>query len=267
MNVLENIQLYIRSHIQKLYTIPEHLLSKIEVTINTDEKKTEFGDLTTNAALIIAQERKSSPRSVAQEIISDLVHPYFQKIDIAGPGFINIFLAAHVFKQLMQELYHQDKDFFTSQLKNPHTYSLEYVSANPTGPLHLGHGRGAIIGDVLARVLTLLGHKVIREYYINDAGSQIAKLGLSLKARCMQGLGIEVSFPEDGYQGEYLIKLAQTCIKEYGKDVVEKSHLFFEEYAKGHLLAVIKKTLHDYGVEFDVWFSEKTLHTTGVIQR
>ncbi|MFA6065901.1 MAG: arginine--tRNA ligase [Candidatus Babeliaceae bacterium] len=267
MNILENLQHIILTHIQQTYNITIETCKKIDITINTDDKKADFGDITTNAALIIAQEIGTNPRTVAQALAASLSHPHIQKIDIAGPGFINIFLTIQAFKVLTQELYHQDKDFFKPTIIKPLTYSLEFVSANPTGPLHIGHGRGGIIGDVLAQVLRFLGHNVITEYYINDAGNQIGKLGLSLKIRCLQQNGSNEQLPEDAYQGEYLIRLAEQCIAEYGNQVIEQPQTFFEEYAQKHLLQNITETLRSYGIEFDIWFSEKTLHTSGAIQK
>lgn len=134
------------------------------------------------------------------------------------------------------------------------------MSANPTGPLHVGHGRGAIIGDVLANVLTFAGQKATKEFYINNAGSQMAKLGMSLKIRCQQALGHEVALPEEAYHGSYLSDLASKLIKEKGESVLAKEDTFFAHYAEKHMLAEIKKTLKLYGVTFDVWFPETKLH-------
>src|SRR5581483_8160338 len=145
--------------------------------------------------------------------------------------------------------------------------SLEFVSANPTGPLHFGHGRGAIIGDVLANVLRFMGHTVTKEFYINDAGNQIQKLGESFKIRCQQAAGIQAELPEDGYHGEYLLELAQDCFAELGHTVFEKPDSFFAQYAKDALLQQIRDTLSDYGIHYDVWFSEKILHHNGSIEK
>ncbi len=138
----------------------------------------------------------------------------------------------------------------------------------PTGPLHFGHGRGGIIGDVMARVLAYLGHTVSREFYVNDGGNQMRNLAASLKIRCMQELGTAVEMPdEEGYHGEYLIELAKQCIKEHGNDVVNRDDEFFGTYAKDHMLTLIKQTLTDYRVEFDSWFSEKSLFDSGAVEK
>ena len=224
--------------------------------------------MNSNAAMVLAKLREKNPREIAQEIITQFQHPYIQKIEIAGPGFLNAFFTPKAFHDLAAELYTKKENFFKlEQDASKHQYNIEFVSANPTGPLHLGHGRGAIIGDVLANVLKFLGHHVTKEFYINDAGNQIYKLGVSLKIRCEQALGIEALIPEDGYHGEYLLELAQQCIQEHGKEVIEKENSFFESYAKEHLLQKIKLTLEHYGVTFDNWFSEKALHENGDIQR
>lgn len=252
-------------HINTLYNTTADDLHGVDVSLNTDPAKQQFGDITTNAALILAKKLHKNPREVAQQI-STFIHPDVQKIDIAGPGFINLFLTPDAFKKSLETLIDEGDAYFQG-IQNPQKISLEYVSANPTGPLHLGHGRGAIIGDVLGNVMRFIGHTVTKEFYINDAGAQIQKLGASFKARCEQACGHDSSVPEDGYQGEYLVTLAQTCVKEHGPSVLEKDDAFFAHYAKEHLLEQIKKTLQKYGVIFDVWFSEKTLHTDGAIEK
>src|SRR4030095_9836534 len=141
------------------------------------------------------------------------------------------------------------------------------VSANPTGPLHFGHGRGGIIGDVLGNVLKFVGHDVTKEFYINDAGNQIQKLGESFKIRCLNAAGITASIAQDGYHGEYLIELANDCFAQYGQEIFDKPDSFFAEYAKENLLQALQNTLKDYGIEYDVWFSEKTLHESNAIEK
>jgi len=267
MNIIETIHQSIMTHLENQYALPEQEKKSIEIALNSDEKKQQFGDISTNAALIIAHRAGKNPRVLAQEIVTMLKHPLFERIEIAGPGFINIFLTSHAFKQLAQELYTQHDDFFKPHGLKPLTYSLEFVSANPTGPLHIGHGRGGIVGDVLARILRFLGHAVTTEFYINDAGNQIQRLGVSFKIRIEQLLGIHKEIPEDGYHGEYLIELARQCISEFGNDLLNKPDSFFEQYAQDHILKNIKVTLEKYGVIFDVWFSEKTLHQKGAIKQ
>ena len=266
MNVLETIHHVLIAALKDRYQLEDSILRTIQVTLNTDSSKQNFGDLSSNAALMISKKLQKNPRDVAQELVSIVNHPYIERTEIAGPGFINIFLTQEAFKELAQQII--APSFFVAEkhaLKNH--YSIEFVSANPTGPLHIGHGRGGIIGDVLARILSFLGHTVTKEFYINDAGSQIQKLGSSFKIRCHQQAGIDVALPEDAYHGEYLITLAEHCYATYGKDVVNQPEQFFEQYAKSHLLQKIEQTLTAYGISFDVWFSEKTLHESGAIDR
>jgi arginyl-tRNA synthetase len=235
------------------------------LTLNIDEQKQDFGDLNSNAALILNKQLKQPPRAVAEKITKEFSHPSVEKIEIAGPGFLNFYLTNAAFTQNGQELFEQEENYFKPHDLAIRKVSIEFVSANPTGPLHFGHGRGGIIGDVLGNVLRFLGNDVTKEFYVNDAGRQIIKLGESLKARCEQLLGIDSPIPEDGYQGEYLLELARTCIAEHGDGIITKTADFFAEYAKERLMKQQEETLAKYGIHFDVWFSEKTLHESGAI--
>jgi len=168
--------------------------------------------------------------------------------------------------QITSELFVNKYDFYRlDKTEKKFKYLVEFVSANPTGPLHLGHGRNGIIGDVLTNVLDFLGHKAEKEFYINDAGSQILKLGQSLKVRCQQEVGQKVELPEGGYSGQYLIDLAEKCIAEFGQDLLKKDDQFFANYAKTEMLELIKENLNDYGIQFDSWFSEKSLYERGLV--
>lgn len=252
-------------HISSLFpgiTIP------YEVALTIDPARQQFGDISSNAAMLYAKELKKNPREVAQQIIQDFTQEYVKNIEIAGPGFINIFLKPHFFSTVMVQLQEHGDTFFklepNAEKKN---FNVEFVSANPTGPLHLGHGRGGIIGDVLGTILRFLGHTVTKEFYINDAGNQIEKLGNSFKIRCMQELGQDGALPEDGYHGEYLKELARRAHKELGDTLASQPDTFYAAYAKDYLLQKIKETLHAYGINFDIWFSEKTLHDSGAIKK
>jgi arginyl-tRNA synthetase len=267
MNTFEIIQQACSDLIQKMFSLSNADLKAITFTINTDESKQRFGDLTCNAPLVLAKKLQTNPKTLAQDLASHLTHEYIDHIEIAGPGFLNVFLMQKAFQQLAASLFEDTSETCRPRITEKKHFSLEFVSANPTGPLHLGHGRGGIIGDVLGNILRFVGHEVTKEYYINDAGSQIQKLGTSFKIRCQQELGIDSAMPEEGYKGEYLIQLAQECIAEYGKTILEKPDTFFDDYAKNHLLERIKSTLLEYGISFDVWFSEKTLHDNGAIEK
>lgn len=266
MTPISQLEQAFNQFIQQQFSLSEQTLKSLAFTLNTDEAKQQFGDLNSNAALILAKELKQRPQDIAKTIVTQFKHTTVEKIEIAGPGFLNIFLTETTFQELAELLFTNPKSFFTTSEPKQHI-SLEFVSANPTGPLHIGHGRGAIIGDVLGNVLTFLGHKVTKEFYINDAGAQMVKLGSSLKIRCQQLLGNDIELPEDAYHGSYLIDIAKECVSTNGSDVVNKPIEFFSAFAEQRLLNNIKQTLQEYGVTFDVWFSEKQLHQNGAIGR
>jgi len=258
MNALETLKnsfsKFLISHFEN-----QPAIKKMDFELNTDQQKADFGDVNCNIALLLSKPLGKSPRGIAQEIIDNFKNPAVKKIEAAGPGFLNFYLNLEVFQQFAQELFTKKDSFF--KLKNPKTnYNVEFVSANPTGPLHLGHGRGGIIGDVLSNVISFLGYKVCREHYTNDAGAQMIKLGNSFKIRCEQIIGKDVEIPENGYHGEYLKELAKECIKEHGQEVINKPSEFFIEYSYKHQLKNLKQTVGGYNISFDMWFSEKTLH-------
>ncbi len=270
-NIFEQIHSSFKKFISSNFNLPENSpeIINLELKLNTDKPRDTFADLNSNIAMILAKKLRKSPIEIAQEISDKFQEPkYIENISVAKPGFINIFLNKAAFVELLADINKDKFSFFKSDIKK-NNYNIEFVSANPTGPMHLGHGRGAIIGDVLGNILKFLGHKVTKEFYINDAGNQINKLGLSFKVRCQQVLGHDIELPEESYKGEYLFDLAQTLIKENKlnlEELLKKDNNFFSDYAKEKLLAKTKKTLEDYGVNFDVWFSEKSLHDSGSIE-
>lgn len=246
-----------------LATLTPENLPAISFTLNTDDQKQQFGDIACNAALLLAKPLGTNPRALAQKIITEFSDPSIKKIEIAGPGFLNIFLTEDAFRTIAEELFTEKDHYF--EIDTPSTiFNLEFVSANPTGPLHLGHGRGGIIGDVLGNIISFVGYKVTKEHYINDAGAQMEKLGKSLKIRSQQEAGIAIEMPEDAYHGDYLKELAQKCLQEHGKQALEQPDQFFIDYGYKHQLAGLKKTTSDYGINFDVWFSERSLHPQGI---
>ncbi|MBU1008264.1 arginine--tRNA ligase [Candidatus Dependentiae bacterium] len=275
MSVIRLIKKLLFELLKQEYQLSEKQALSIQIELNTSDSK-DFGDVTCNAALVLAKELKLNPRAVAQQIKEKIeaeqkLSQYIASIDIAGPGFINIFFHENTWQTIAHELFTHHNELFqpeqSEQAKPRKKYLLEFVSANPTGPLHLGHGRGGIIGDVLANVLGFLGHEAHREFYINDAGAQIEKLGRSFKARCYQELEQPIEFPDDGYAGEYLIELAKECLEKHGNSLLEKEDYFFQEYAKEQLLEQIKQTLDRYGIQFDRWFSERQLHKSGAVEQ
>lgn len=266
MNIIEQIQLAFADYLQETFGIDEKAAHSASFTLNVDENKQQFGDLTSNAPMVVAKLVGENPRELATQIIDTFEHEHIAHLEIAGPGFINGKLSLSALKILANELFVEQDNFFKLAKHAPrHSFNVEFVSANPTGPLHLGHGRGGIIGDVLGNILKFIGHKVDKEFYINDAGVQMQKLGMSLKIRCQQAAGQDVHLPEDAYHGEYLVQLAAECIKEHGKTVAQQDETFFTEYGYKHLLERLQNTLQSYGINFDTWFSERTLHQKGAI--
>lgn len=235
----------------------------------------EFGDWATNIALKIGSVFKVNPRMVAEKICQklDLPKDALKGFEIAGPGFINFRFNFDWFKEVVREILRKDRDFGRLNIGAGKRVQVEFVSANPTGPLHVGHGRGAAVGDSLASILEFGGYEVQREYYINDAGLQMDILGESVRARYFELLGRseDAPFPEDGYKGEYIYEIAKEIIDRDGKKWLEvpkeESLPFFRSYAGERILEGIKKDLENFGVEFDVWFSEKTLYEKGEVAR
>ncbi len=266
MNSIDQIKNKLVDFLVSNFQVTTQDLERIDFTLNVDDSKQQFGDISTNAAMVLAKIVQQAPIKIAQAIKSNFTVDTIAKIEIAGPGFINLYLTPHAYQRIIQQLVTQKAAFFKPVITKTENYCIEYVSANPTGPLHFGHGRGGIIGDTLSNVLSFIGHHVTREFYINDAGSQMQNLGLTLKARCKQALGEHAELPEEGYKGEYMLEIAQECITEYGPEVVARETKFFSRYAEEKLLARIKQTLSDYGIKFDSWFSERNLHENGDIE-
>lgn len=273
MNIIPQLRRGLATIIAALTQLSPAELLQLEVKMNI-EKREQFGDVSCNVGLLLAKKMQLAPREVALRvkalIEAEQGMPWqgLEKIEIAGPGFLNFFFKPEVWLSGMQQLLaHPEALYGLQEGEKPLAYHLEFVSANPTGPVHLGGGRGGIIGDVLARVLRFVGHRVHTEYYINDAGNQIKLLGQSFKARCFEKLGVTFAFPEGGYAGEYLLPVAELCVQKHGKALLDQTDEFFESFAKDELLKVIKHDLTDYGVEFNQWFSEKSLHDDGAVAR
>jgi len=269
MNVITSIEKSLKDYLINNFHLPNNILN-LNLNLNIDPNKQHFGDINTNFALILSKGLNLNPIELAKKIQENVKSEFIDKIEVANPGFINIFLTLDAIKHLTLEIFEREDNFFKNNSLHPQNYNIEFVSANPTGPLHVGNGRGGIIGDVLANILTFLQNKVVKEYYINDAGSQIEKLGLSLKIRCLQQLDESIELPEDGYQGEYLIELAKQFIKDNptlnnAGNLKEQDLGCFRIYAQDQILRNIKHTLEDYKIYFDIWFSEKELHTNGSI--
>jgi|UniRef100_A0A7C3Z037 arginyl-tRNA synthetase len=235
-------------------------------------RQTEHGDFATNAALVLASQARQAPRRLAEIIVQGLAAPagVLAKVEIAGPGFINFFLEDGYWHRVLPEILRLGQAYGNCDLGAGLRVQVEFVSANPTGPLHIGHGRGAALGDALARLLTAAGYQVEREYYINDVGTQIINLGKSLAFRLRELRGEPVEFPADGYQGDYIKDLARQYLAEHGSALPgldSQDYLPLGKYAADLILAGIKKDLEDFGVTFDRWFSEADLFEQGWVER
>jgi arginyl-tRNA synthetase len=242
------------------------------ISLDTPREKSH-GDLATTLALTLAKPEAKSPRSIAEIIIANIQDEdgVIEKTEIAGPGFINFFLKQDRWKQTLFEIDSEGPGYGLLNIGKGERVLVEFVSANPTGPLHVGHGRGAAIGDALANLLAAVGYDVSREFYINDAGRQIRLLAQSVYCRYQQTLGHDVPFPENGYHGSYIDEIAQGFIKLYGtayaKIPFEECVDRFGDYGKETMLADIRTDLEAFGVRFDTWFSEAGLLKDGSVQR
>ena len=240
-----------------------------EVQLTVPPKK-EFGDFASNFAMQSARALRCNPRVLAQYIVENLDCPYVKKAEIAGPGFINFYLNPDWVYDMLARIVEAGENYGNLPKASDEKIQLEYVSANPTGPLHVGHGRGAAVGSALANLLKAAGYDVEREYYINDAGNQMNNLARSVNARYLELLGKEIEFPEDGYHGHDIIDTAQRIINKYGDRFLlmgEEERLEeFKTIAYQEKLAALKEDLERFNVRFDVWFSEKTLHEANKIK-
>jgi arginyl-tRNA synthetase len=251
------------------------LIPRVEVgRIELDRpKRKEHGDWATNIALDLASKLGKDPKEIAEAIAGSLeAHPdVVSSVEVAGRGFINFHLSASFIREVLLEIQKRGPAFGSSDAGGDEKVQVEFVSANPVGPLHVGHGRWAALGDALASVMSHAGYHVEREFYINDYGTQVKNFGRSISARYMELSGTEVDFPEGGYAGRYILDIAQRIRDEHGDEFKylpeeERVDRFIEtEYPR--MLESIRTTLGSMGVEFDVWFSERELYRRGEVER
>ena len=234
-------------------------------------RSAQHGDYASNIALSLSKRLKRNPRQLASEIVAklDMSGDILEKVEIAGPGFINFFIKPEAWYGVVRAVLEAPREYGRLKAGAGPAVQVEFVSANPTGPLHIGHGRGAAVGDALANILEARGCRVQREYYINDAGNQMDTLGRSLYVRCRQELGENIEFPDNHYRGEYMRELAREFLRERGEGFrdtpMEEALPVFTEYASKRILDGIKEDLDVFGVRFDKWFSERELHRSGSI--
>ena len=270
---VNKIELSLKKVLQKaiidLGYVEDYNLEQIVIEIPKDKA---HGDYSSNIAMQLTKVLRRNPREIAQGIVNaiDKDMGNIDHVEIAGPGFINLFLKkdamTSILKEVLQEKEHYGETDFGQGIK----YNIEFVSANPTGDLHLGHAKGAAVGDSICRIMSAAGYDVTKEYYINDAGNQITNLALSLYARYLQALGIEKGLPEDGYYGKDIIDIAQKIKDEFGdkfQHVDEKEAIaYFRKIGTEHELQKIKDILKEFRVVHDVWFSETSLYEENKIE-
>lgn len=230
-------------------------------------KSRDNGDFSTNIAMQLAKELKDNPKNIATKIAFEIGNnDKIKKVDVAGPGFINIFLNNDYIFSGVSKIIDEDNNYGKSNVGQNKKMNIEFVSANPTGILHLGTARGAAYGANLANIMTFAGFDVTKEYYINDAGNQINNLGISVKERYKGLCGLKECMPEDGYYGTEIIDIAKNIMEEFGDKKLEEDIEFFKEISVNYLLNIIKNDLSSFGVTFDVWTSEKSIRAKGRIE-
>lgn len=258
--------------------IKEQLIQLISETINNEfnvedaivelEQPADFknGHFSTNVALKNSKKIGDNPRNIANKLVEGLKNSLMlEKIEIAGPGFINFYLNDEMFKAMITSIQSKE-DYGHTKCQNPEKINIEFVSANPTGDLHLGHARNATYGDALARTLKAVGNDVTKEYYINDAGAQMQNLGKSIRYFYEQLCGKELEFPEDGYRGSEIKATAQKIFDTYKTEKLDSDLAWFVEFGYKENLAEIKRVLGDLNIEFDVWASERYYHESGKVK-
>lgn len=248
--------------------IPEGFMVRLE-----RPRQEGHGDWATNIAMQLAKPFGMKPRDIAEAIIAKLPKDsVIAKAEVAGPGFMNFKLASDWITETVKSALEKGKDYGRVNVGNGLKVNVEFVSANPTGPLHMGHGRGAAVGDIIASLLDFAGYDVKREYYINDAGLQMELLGKSAQSRYFEALGRadEAPMPEDGYHGDYMTEIGEAFVKKYGDSLAQKpleeTIPQFSKETGDMVLQMIKKDLSDFGVNFDIWFSEKSLYDDNCIE-
>ena len=235
-------------------------------------KDEKMGDFACNIAMTLARSERKNPKVIAQIIERNVEKGTagLGSVEIAGPGFLNLKMSRKFFLDRLADAVEQRNDFGKSNVGQGTKIMIEFVSANPTGPLHIGHGRGAAVGDALARILKKAGYDLKTEYYVNDVGNQMNILGRSTWLRYLELLGNDADFPEDHYRGEYIKDIAQMAIDQHGKKFFDKPEgecvPFFKELAKDNILEGIKKDLSNFRVTFDNWFSEQSLYENNSVE-
>ncbi|MFB3169868.1 arginine--tRNA ligase [Neobacillus sp. 179-C4.2 HS] len=272
MNIVEQVQSRLKEEIRAA-VVKANLAAEEQIpdVILEIPKEKAHGDFSTNMAMQLARVAKKAPRMIAEALIEnfDRSKASIEKIELAGPGFINFYMNNAYLTDLIPTVLEAGEKYGETTVGGKQKVQVEFVSANPTGDLHLGHARGAAVGDSLCNILAKAGYDVSREYYINDAGNQINNLALSVEARYFQALGQDKPMPEDGYHGADIIGIGKSLAEEFGDkyaNVDEQERFeFFREYGLKYEMAKLQRDLEDFRVKFDVWYSETSLYKNGKI--
>jgi len=267
--LLQNIKNELFSAIEKLNYVDPNVISCADDILLEVPKDQTHGDYATNVAMRLARVARKKPTDIATEIIdkSDLKKMHLTKMEVAGAGFINLFLDLEFLHSIIFKINEETSSYGNLNIGSGEYIDLEYVSANPTGYLHVGHGRGAAYGDSLARIMKKAGFKVNREHYVNDAGNQITNMALSVYERYKELFGLEIEMKDDYYHGKEIIEIAKELKEAYNDKFLNNFDIeFFKEYGTNRLLGNLKHDLETFNVSFDTWFSEKSLYKTGAVE-
>jgi arginyl-tRNA synthetase len=265
------IKQIIHDALEKAQQAGELELSSFPEVVVEKPKDEKMGDFSTNIAMTLAKSERKNPKMIAESVARYLKSGDLSQTEVAGPGFINIKMSQEFFLKRLRNAVAQAENFGGSDTGQGTKVMIEFVSANPTGPLHVGHGRGAAVGDCLARILKKAGYDLNTEYYINDVGNQMNFLGRSTWLRYLELKGETIEFPEDHYRGEYIKDIAQEVIDQKGDEFLNKPEVecvpFFRRFAKDNILKGIEKDLSEFRVSFDSWFSEESLYEDKSVEK
>lgn len=262
MSIKKELQQIIKASLDKININ----LDEPDIIIETPKDELH-GNYSTNVSLILAKKLHKNPIEIANEIKNNINSKILEKIEVAPPGFINFYLTKDKLHEEINKIITENKSYGKNNTGNNLKINIEYVSANPTGILHIGHGRGATYGDNLSRIMSFCGYDVTREYYINDAGNQMNNLGISIKERYKEVCGLEYSIPEDGYHGKEIITIANSIYESYKDSKLDADIEFFKQEGLNVLMQQIKKDLDTFRVNFDVFTSEKSLYDRGLVEK
>ena len=265
------IKQIIHDALEKAQQAGELELSSFPEIVVEKPKDEKMGDFSTNIGMTIAKSERKNPKTIAESVARHLKSGDLSKVEVAGPGFINIKMSQEFFLKRLRNAVSQGENFGSSDSGQGTKVMIEFVSANPTGPLHVGHGRGAAVGDCLARIMKKAGYDLSTEYYINDVGNQMNFLGRCTWLRYRELKGDAIEFPEDHYRGDYIKDIAQEVIDQKGDEFLNKPEEecipFFRRFAKDNILKGIEKDLSEFRVNFDNWFSEESLYEDKSVEK